>query len=319
MRVSVIILCHNLAPYIEESINSVISQTNYENIFEIIIVNDGSTDNSLHILNKLKLSCNKIKIITTKGVGLASARNIGIKASLSEFVAFLDGDDFWTKDKLQNQLKFFHKDLTIGLIYGDYWDFTKFDASDAKLIPVRSLNKFNDKQLIEYFIKDAPIVPSTTICRKKVFETVGLFNEKLKKQDDTDMFLRIAEKWKLFYVKGGHCYKRRSKNQITERLENLLYEQNMTAKNAILRNPQLKKYEKKRKSIRLLKAAVDCLIMHKERKSAFSHVTNSIKYDLFNIRAWLLIIMLLIPYKLNFLIFNFIKDKFYQLRIKQTK
>jgi hypothetical protein len=72
----------------------------------------------------------------------------------------------------------FHNDPLIGLIYGDFWNFSKDDESDANYITVKSLN--NKNQLLEYFIFDAPIVPSTTICRKEVFETVGLFNEKFK-------------------------------------------------------------------------------------------------------------------------------------------
>ena len=78
MKISVIVTCHNESAYIEQCINSIIEQTEYNNIYEIIVVDDGSTDNSPQILNKLKLNSNKLKIITTKGLGLPSARNVGI-------------------------------------------------------------------------------------------------------------------------------------------------------------------------------------------------------------------------------------------------
>ncbi len=312
MKVSVIITCHNESAYIEQCVNSVITQTDYDNIYEIIVVDDGSTDNSPEILNKLKSNCNKLKIFTTKGLGLPSARNIGIKSASSDFIAFLDADDYWTKRKLENQLLEIENDKLVGLIYGDYWDFKKNDASDAIYIPVRSLNNFYPNQLVEYFLKDAPIVPSTTICRKEVFETVGLFNEEIKTNDDTDMYLRVAEKWKLFHIKSADCYKRKKDGQITHRLEKLLKDQNRISEIAILRNPQLKKFAKKRESYRILKAGIDCFTVHKEKKSSFLHAINSLKLNFFNFRAWALIIMTLMPYKLTMFLYNFAKKLFYQ-------
>ena len=229
MSVSVVVPCHNEAKYIEQCIKSIIEQSDYSSISEILVVDDGSTDESPQILKQLKLKFNKLKIITTDGVGLSAARNIAIKLSKSEFIAFLDADDYWDKNKLKNQLKAFHGDPSIGLVYGDYWDFTKSDAIDAVLVVVRSFNKNYTNQLIQYFLKDGPIVPSTTIFRKEVFKTVGFFNENLKVYEDTEMYLRVAEKWKLFYVKGGFCYKRRSPGQITQRLEKLLHNQDIVS------------------------------------------------------------------------------------------
>ena len=178
MNVSVIVTCHNEEKYIEQCINSIITQTDYNNIDEIIVINDDSSDNSLKILDKLKQSNDKLNIFTTNGIGVSAARNFGIKKNKSDFIAFLDGDDYWTNNKLENHLKVLNNNPLIGLTYGDFWDFGKNDGSDATYVTVKSLNNVN--QLLEYFIFDAPIVPSTTICRKEVFETVGLFNEKFK-------------------------------------------------------------------------------------------------------------------------------------------
>jgi|TARA_B110000503_G_scaffold141233_1_gene234122 glycosyltransferase involved in cell wall biosynthesis len=312
MHISVVITCHNEEAYIEQCVNSVVTQSDYQDIKEIFVVDDGSTDNSPKLLAQLKLNCNKLKVITTKGLGLPAARNIAIKSASSEFIAFLDADDFWTKNKLLNQFQIIKKDLSIGLVYGDFWDFKKPDASDAIYVPTRSLNKFYPNQLVEYYVKDAPIVPSTTICRKKVFESSGLFDESIRTNDDTEMYLRVMEKWKVLHISGAECYKRKKVDQITHRLEKLLDDQNKISEITILRNPQLKKFSNTRKSYRILKAGIDCFTVHREKKSAFIHAINSLKLDLFNFRAWGLIIMILMPYKLTMILYNFVKKIFYK-------
>ena len=319
MYVSVVITCHNEDAYIKQCVNSVVAQSDYKHINEIFVVDDGSTDSSPQILAQLRLNCDKLKIITTKGLGLPAARNIAIKSATSDFIAFLDADDYWTKNKLQNQLKAFENNSLIGLIYGDFWDFKKSDASDATCVSVRSLNRFHANQLVEYFIKDAPIIPSTTICRKEVFETVGLFNEQIRTNDDTEMYLRVAEKWKLFHVSGADCYKRKKEGQITHRLDKLLNDQNIISAIAISRNPHLKKFAKKRESFRNAKVGIDCFTRHKERKKTFMYAIKSLKLNPFNFRAWALIVMVLLPYKITMKIYNFMKNKFYQLRIKNSK
>ena len=319
MYVSVVITCHNEGAYIKQSVNSVITQSDYKHINEIFVVDDGSTDSSPQILTRLKLNCDKLKIITTKALGISAARNVAIKSSTSDFIAFLDGDDYWTKNKLQNQLKAFENNSSIGLIYGDFWDFEKSDASDAIFVPVRSLNNLHINQLVEYFIYDAPIIPSTTICRKEVFETVGLFDEKIRAGEDTEMFIRVAEKWRFLHVPGADCYKRKKKGSISHRQDKLLINQKITSNIAISRNPQLTRFAKKRESYRLLKAGIDCFIIHKEKKSALLLAINSLKKNFFNFRAWALIFMILMPYKLNMLLYNFFKNKFYQLRRKRIK
>ncbi len=97
MKYSVVIPLYNKANYIEKTIRSVLKQT-YED-YEIIVVNDGSTDNSLEIVKKI--SSKKIKIIEQKNQGVAVARNTGIKYAQGEYIAFLDADDLWMESYLE--------------------------------------------------------------------------------------------------------------------------------------------------------------------------------------------------------------------------
>ena len=113
--------------------------------------------------------------------------------------------------------------------------------------------------------------------------------------------------------------KRNKKGSISHRQDKLLINQKITSNIAISRNPQLTRFAKKRESYRLLKAGIDCYIIHKEKKSALLLAMNSLKKNFFNFRAWALIFMILMPYKLTMILYNFFKNKFYQLRRKRIK
>ena len=89
---SVIIPVYNVEPYLEQCLDSVINQT-YKNL-EIICINDGSTDNSLKILEKYQKKDNRIKLINQKNKGLSEARNAGLDVAKGEYIAFVDSDDY---------------------------------------------------------------------------------------------------------------------------------------------------------------------------------------------------------------------------------
>ena len=97
MILSVVIPVYNCEKYINQCINSILSQPCSNNI-EIIIVDDGSTDKSGYICDKLCERYNNIAVIHKENGGVASARNIGIEKATGDYIAFVDGDDFWEKD-----------------------------------------------------------------------------------------------------------------------------------------------------------------------------------------------------------------------------
>ena len=316
MKISVVVTCFNEERYIEECIKSITKQSIYHSIDEIFVVDDGSTDNSFKILERLNTEIEKLNVIKTKGVGVSKARNIGIKSTKNEFIALLDADDFWHKDKLKNQIGAFNYDKSIGLVYGDYWDFSKEDASDSKLVKVKAFNLKFKNHLKEYFLYDAPIIPSATIYRRKALFSSGLYNENLKFYEDCELNLRISENWNFFYVSGGLIYKRKKENQITARLDKLINNVFIISDISAKRNPFLKKYIKNRNSRYLYKSALDCYFRHKEKKKTLEHSINAIKTNPLNFKACLLIIMIMIPYNANLTIYNFLKKLFYKFRSK---
>lgn len=103
--VSIITPVHNASEYLEETIDSVLNQT-YKNL-EIILIDDASTDLSREIINKYQGIDNRVKsILLDENVGVANARNQGIRFAKGKYIAFLDSDDIWLKDKLDTQIKF---------------------------------------------------------------------------------------------------------------------------------------------------------------------------------------------------------------------
>ena len=102
-KISVIVPMHNSSKYLTECIESILNQT-YNN-FEIIIVDDASTDNSVEIASEIK--DNRIRIFKLEeNLGVATARNKGIEEATGDYICFIDSDDYWVRDKLERQIKF---------------------------------------------------------------------------------------------------------------------------------------------------------------------------------------------------------------------
>ena len=126
-KVSVIIPNYNYAQYLHKSIESVLNQT-HQNI-ELIVVNNGSTDNSLEVLNSYK---NHLQVINQTNLGQSGARNSGLLATNGELIAFLDADDFWESDKIENQLKRINP--ATQLVYSGYREFYPIAGSDQNVV-----------------------------------------------------------------------------------------------------------------------------------------------------------------------------------------
>ncbi|MCB8566203.1 glycosyltransferase family 2 protein [Fusobacterium ulcerans] len=122
-KISVIVPVYNVEKYIEKCIRSIMEQTLEE--IEIIIINDGSPDRSLEIINRLMKEDQRIKVITKKNGGLSSARNTGIKIATGKYIQHIDGDDWVEKDFLKNMYEFAEKenlDIVVSDYYEDYFD-----------------------------------------------------------------------------------------------------------------------------------------------------------------------------------------------------
>lgn len=195
--VSVVIPCFNASDYIVSTINSIQDQT-YKNL-EIIVVDDCSTDNSYEIIKKIKANSKNIKILKTESNtgGPATPRNIGIKNSTGEYIAFCDADDIWHPQKLEVQVKFLEK-----------YDFvcSKIDVFKNEIdIKFEAFIRFNfefSEIKHDRLIKKNFIANSSVILNRKILNDLWFSNDqKLIAVEDYELWLRLHHRMNLKSIK----------------------------------------------------------------------------------------------------------------------
>ena len=190
MKISVIIPTYNREKLISNTIESVLQQT-YK-VDEIIIVDDGSIDNTKDIVNTYSSNHHNIKYIYQENKGVSNARNHGILLAQNSWICFLDSDDIWEKEKLEKQVSFHTKNKHILFSHTDeLWIFNN------KIIQQKKHQLKPSGFCFEQNIPNTLIGASTVMIHKKVFKDVGYFDETLIACEDYDLWLRILYKYEL--------------------------------------------------------------------------------------------------------------------------
>ena len=190
--VSVVIPAYNSEQYITETVDSVLLQS-YRPI-EIIVIDDGSTDNTQE---KLKPYLHKIKYIKKENGGASSARNKGIINSHGDYIAFLDADDLWRKEKIEKQMALFEDDPNVGLVYCDS---STFDENGTIHLSLKEIVETPTGNVMMDMIVHNFLNNSSVVVRKRCFDQIGLWNENLVNGNDYDMWLRVAVQAKFGFV-----------------------------------------------------------------------------------------------------------------------
>jgi glycosyltransferase involved in cell wall biosynthesis len=213
MNVSVIIPTYNSEKYISSAVKSVLNQTHHN--FELIIVDDGSVDNTQEIINSF--NDQRIKYIYQENSGVAVARNTGIENSSGEHIAFLDADDIWVPEKLQIQLDIISERNDVCMIYSAIEMF--YTGNDrTKIIKYNhDDNNFVEKLITDPF-KSIPY-PSTVILKRSCIDKAGTFNPEFKTGEDWDLWLRLSELGKCRYVNQPLVKKLTHNESITNSLD----------------------------------------------------------------------------------------------------
>jgi len=197
VSISVVVTCYNEEEYIGDSIRSVLDQTRYDLIDKIVVVNDGSDDNSEEVIREIEKKNPKIEYVYQENEGLPGARNTGLERCTGDFVALQDGDDLWLEHKIERQAEVLRKYPDVGIVYSD---FRVFGSGEEKRVSPNRF-RYTDGNVLEHlFRKGGPIVPSTAVINRNCFSTVGTFDPDLLRGQDTDLWLRIAEEYRLHHV-----------------------------------------------------------------------------------------------------------------------
>ena len=183
-KVSVIIPAYNNGKYIEQAIESVFKQTFPD--YEVIVVDDGSTDDTRSKLENYRL---KIRYIYQENQGSAAARNTGISLAKGELVAFLDADDYWLMpEKLEEQVAYFDQQASLGLI-NTGWRVVDQEGNQIQTVqPWHEAPELN----LETWLRRKCVRTSAMMIRRKWLELVGGFDEELRQSHDVDLVLRLA-------------------------------------------------------------------------------------------------------------------------------
>lgn len=284
--ISVIITCYNEGGYIEECLKSVRSQTVYDRVSEVIIIDDGSDEETINKLQKLEgLDAKFHFIYGAGGVGLSGQRCIAINRSSSEFFAILDADDYWVEDKLEKQISTITKDVGIGLVYSDYFMFPDQGVNFARRAGVLDICTSNDLEK-EYFLNDPPIIPSTTLIRRSAYEQSGGFDPKVVVFEDTDLFVRMGRVCRFGLVNSPLTYKRYHKKSITGGRKDLLAHHAYVAFKAASCNSDLLGLVPKRLSERARKLGNQKFLMN-DVPASKELLSLAVKLSPFNRRSWL--------------------------------
>ena len=190
--VSIIIPAYNIELYIEATIDSALRQTHFN--IELIVVDDGSTDNTANIVQAICNQDTRARLIKQKNTGVSAARNTGFSASKGKYIAFLDGDDILHPDNIKLLLQKITTDETLGLVHSDY---QIIDNNSRKINEYHHGLEGNvlDQLLLEGGGRINCI--SGSLIKREVIENIGGFDSEFSNGEDHEFGYRIANKYKI--------------------------------------------------------------------------------------------------------------------------
>jgi glycosyltransferase involved in cell wall biosynthesis len=199
-KVSVVIPAYNAMTYLPKTLDSVLQQTFTD--FEVLIVNDGSTDGIVSWASAI--ADPRVKPISQANKGVSEARNTGIHHAQGEYIAFLDSDDLWEPTKLEKQIQCFESQPEVGLVY----TWTLLVDRQGKSIGTVTAAHVEGDVWEKLLLGDVVGNGSSAVIRKSCFNNVGLFDPELSGTADCDMWARIAAHYSLAVIKEILVYYR---------------------------------------------------------------------------------------------------------------
>lgn len=193
--ISVIIPAYNCQNTILKTIDSINHQIENDYIYEIIIVNDGSTDETRSIIEKVLVNNPiRIRLINSKNGGVSKARNIGMNAAHTKWIALCDSDDEWLVDKIKRQANLINLNNDIDFLGGNH-------LSKTQRFLLKRISKLTKISTIFLCFKILPQT-STVVFKRSIFESIGGYDETQKHAEDGNFFMKIAANFGVYYDPG---------------------------------------------------------------------------------------------------------------------
>jgi len=235
---SIVIPVYNKEKFVAKTIESVLSQTFTD--YEIIIVNDGSTDQSEAKISTFK--DNRIQYYSKKNEGVALARNFGIEKATADYICFLDADDYWYPTFLETMQRY-SSELPEQKVFAAA---IEIETKNKSISAHYSIESKSDFEIVNFFNasqKECVLWTSSVCIHKSVFEKVGDFDTKIKHGEDTELWIRIGLQFPIVFIRkilARYVYDEKSISRNT----NYYFEQYTFDKYALeeKNNSALKKY-----------------------------------------------------------------------------
>jgi len=296
VKLSVIVPTYNLEKFIVETLDSITNQkTDYS--FEIIVIDDGSSDKTVEIVKNYSQTHSCVQLIKndrTKGV--SGARNTGILAAKGEWIAFLDGDDIWLENNIQQKLSAAENSSDYEIISSGYFDWFYEESlqsssrTHVELTPF--LQKFDGEEviidnLVPTFLKYPKLIHTGTIFfKQKLLQHTSLFNEHYKMGEDRDLWLRLAVNTNdMVYINEDYLLYRKRDESLTRRgIPGSIW----AARSLInlLRQPEFKPY-KKELTVKIAEYQLKNSYYYRKEKqflNGLKSALTALRYDIKNIR-----------------------------------
>ena len=210
-KISVIIPAYNAEATILETLQSLRQQTFTD--FEIIVINDGSSDRTLDVLGSI--DDQRLKIFSDQNGGLSVARNRGIARAEGEFIAFLDADDLWSADKLERQLAALQQHPQAGVAYS--W--TSFIDEQGQFLYVQPPVYFEGNVYPQLLLENFLACGSVPLIRRQAIESVGGFVPGLASSEDWEYWLRLARQWSFVLVPQHQVFYRQRLGSLSSKID----------------------------------------------------------------------------------------------------
>ena len=217
-KVTIVLPSFNRGNLLKKSIESILNQT-YTN-FELIVVDDGSTDNTESVVDKIKKKDKRVIYLKhMKNMGASAARNSGIRIAKGEFIAFQDSDDIWKPNKLEKQMEIFEKTSEKTAVV--YTGFLKILNTKKIYFPPPYI-RGKEGYIYNSLLKENFITTQTILIRRNVFKEIGIFDEQLPRLQDWDLFLRISKSFEFKFINEPLVIVKVTKDSISSNKENLI-------------------------------------------------------------------------------------------------